>query len=150
MTRGGRGVQTLPKKDDIICEHLGVHLTTTLDWGVHIKNICLRANRKLSVLRRVKHLQRSTLDILYKLTVRSVIDYCLPVYFNNLKATDVIKLNRLQYSAAKLVSGTLHNTSADKLNKELGWETITDRAKCLGLSIFHKIHLKQTRPVIRQ
>ena len=83
-------------------KHLGVYLTSTLEWGVHIKNICLRANRKLSVLRKVKYLQRSTLDVLYKLTVRSVVDYCLPLFYNNLKATEVIQLKRLQYNAAKL------------------------------------------------
>ena len=48
------------------------------------------------------------------------------------------------------VTGALHNTSAEKLNKELGWETLGERASCLGLSIFHKIHLKHTRPLVRQ
>ena len=39
-------------------------------------------------------------------------------------------------------------TSIEKLNLELGWETIQLRAKMLGLNIFHKIHLNETRPLI--
>ena len=58
-------------------KHLGLSLTSSLDWSVQINEVCLKANRKLSVLRSVKLLSRQTLDILYKLTVRSVIDLLL-------------------------------------------------------------------------
>ena len=39
--------------------------------------------------------------------------------------------------------------SRDKLNAELGWETISQRGDFLGLNAFHKIHLHETRPLIR-
>ena len=55
--------------------HLGLYLTSNLDWSLQVKQVCLKANRQLSVLRSVKLLNRKTLDLLYKLTVRSVIDY---------------------------------------------------------------------------
>ena len=55
--------------------HLGVYLTSNLDWSYQINDICLRANRKLAILRRVKMLKRKTIDLLYKITARSVIDY---------------------------------------------------------------------------
>ena len=130
--------------------HLGVYLTSTLDWSFHVNDICLKANRKLAVLRNVKCLKRGTLDLLYKVTVRSVIDYSLPVYGNNLKQTDIARLERLQYRAAKLVTGALHYTSREKLNNELGWESIQKRMQFLGLCIFHKIHLQETRPLVRK
>ena len=53
--------------------HLGVYLTSNLDWSVQINDVCLRANKKLSVLRHIKLLKRNTLDLLYKITVRSVL-----------------------------------------------------------------------------
>ena len=34
--------------------HLGVHLSSSLDWAVQINDVCLKATRKLSVLRIVK------------------------------------------------------------------------------------------------
>ena len=112
-------------------KHLGLHLTYNLDWSTHIYHVCLRANRKLAVLRQVKLLKRHTLDVLYKLTVRSLIDYALPVYYHTLKLTQKALLDKVQYTAGKIVSGTLHLTSTDKLNQELGWETIASRAGLL-------------------
>ena len=109
--------------------HLGVYLTSNLDWSYQINDVCLRANRKLSVLRNVKFLKRNTLDLLFKITVRSVVDYALPIYSNNLKLTDLARLDRLQYRAGKLVTGALHFTSRDKLNTELGWENFYTRIK---------------------
>ena len=111
--------------------------------------MCLKANRKLSVLRSVKLLNRQTLDILYKLTVRSVIDYALPVYYNSLCKTDIGRLENVQYRAGKIVTGALHYTNKSKLNSELGWESIVDRGNLLSLNIFHKIHCDETRSLIK-
>ena len=97
----------------------------------------------------MKFLKRNTLDLLYKIIVRSVIDYALPVYANNLKLTELARLDRLQYKAGKLVCGALHYTSRDKLNNELGWENFQHRIKFLGLCLFQKIHLHETRPLVR-
>ena len=105
-------------------KHLGLYLSSSLDWAKQINEVCLKANRKLSVLRSVKYLSRHTLDVLYKLTVRSTIDFALPVYFNTLTKSELSRLENLQYRAAKLVTGTFHLTSREKLNSELGWETI--------------------------
>ena len=85
-------------------KHLGIYLSSSLDWSEQIKQVCLKANRKLSVLRSVKLLSRQTLDLLYKITVRSVIDYALPVYLKNLKQTEISRLENIQYIAAKIVT----------------------------------------------
>ena len=81
--------------------------------------------------------------------MRSAVDYALPFYGNNLKKTDLSRLDSLQYRAAKLVTGALHHTSKEKLNCELGWESIKKRIDFLGLCLFQKIHLHETRPLIR-
>ena len=130
-------------------KHLGLWLNNTLSWSRQISETVLKANYKLSVLRSVKFLDRSTLDLLYKLTVRSVLDYGLVVYYNALTAAEISRLRQLQYRAAKLCTGTLHLTSQASLEKDLAWESIGDRALFLGLSLFHKIHINQTRPLIK-
>ena len=86
---------------------------------------------------------------MYKLQIRSVIDYGLSIYYHNLKQSDIYRLNQIQYRAGKLVTGALHFTSTSKLFIELGWEELSCRAKFLGLTIFHKIHLGLTRPLIK-
>ena len=130
-------------------KHLGLLLTSTLDFSPQVNDVCLRANRKLSVLRSVNILHRQTLDLLYKLTVRSVIDYALPVYYKCLTQIQVGRLENIQYRAGKIVTGALHFTSKNKLNSELGWESIMDRGDLLSLNIFHKIHRHETRPLIK-
>ena len=47
------------------------------------------------------------------------------------------------------MTGAYHFTSREKLNIELGWESIEKRADILGLNFFHKIHRHETRPLIR-
>ena len=64
--------------------------------------------------------------------------------------TEAARLNQIQYRASKLVTGALHFTSQTRLEADLSWETIADRTKLLGICIFHKIHLLQTRPLIRR
>ena len=130
-------------------KHLGLHLTYNLDWSIQVHNVCLKANRKLAVLRNVKYLKRNTLDLLYKITVRSCIDYSLPVYYHSLRLSEKAKLDKVQYTAGKIVSGALHLTSKDKLNTELSWESIKSRADFLGLTLFHKIATSKTRPLVR-
>ena len=130
-------------------KHLGLWLSNTLTWSRQISETVLKANFKLSILRSVKFLDRSTLDLLYKLTVRSVIDYGLVVYFNSATSADKGRLRQLQYRAAKLCTGTLHLTSQTALEHDLAWESVSDRALFLGLSMYHKIHLNQTRPLVK-
>ena len=90
--------------------------------------MCIKANIKLSVLRSVKFFKR--FDLLYKLTVRSVFDNGLIIFYNSLKQTEVAKLNRLQYRAAKLCCNAFHLSSQSKL---LGLESLSARADFLGL-----------------
>ena len=71
--------------------------------------------------------------MLYKVTVRSVIDFVLPVYYHSLKMSDKNKLEQVQYKGAKLATGALHGSSMIKLNSELGLESIATRADFLAI-----------------
>ena len=130
-------------------KHLGIWLTPTLCWSKQIHEIYLRANSKLAVLCSVAYLSRSTVDLLYELQIRSVIDYGLCIFYNNLKQSNIYRLNQIQYRADKLVTGALHYTSCSKLFLELGWEELSSRAKFLGLTVFRKIRLGITRPLVK-
>ena len=131
-------------------KHLGIYLSSNLSWSRQIHEVCLQANRKLAVLRSVKYLKRQTLDLLYKICVRSTLEYGLIIYYHNLTQTQQSRLNRIQYQGAKLCTGALHFTSQIKLESDLAWESISDRAKFLGLCVFNKIDSHQTRPLIRE
>ena len=83
--------------------HLGIWLSSTLDWDKQIQATILKANGKLSVLRSVKFLDRATLDLLYKLTIRSVLEYGMIVYFHSLTQTQLARLAGVKYRAATLL-----------------------------------------------
>ena len=76
-------------------------------------------------------------------------DYGLVVYGSSLKASDLARLEQLQYKAGKLATGALHLTRSEKINIELGWESIKTRIDFLGLSLFYKVAMHETRPLIR-
>ena len=130
-------------------KHLGIWLTPTLSWSRHVHHICMRANSKLSVLRNNRYLSRPVLDILYKQQIRSIIDYGLVLFYGNLNQSDIVKLDRIQYRSAKVVTGALHFTSRIKLDNDLGWESLAERYELLGLSLFHKIAHSKVRPLLR-
>ena len=131
-------------------KHLGVTLTPTLSWDLHVSNIVKQVNMKLSMLYKVKELNRNTLDVMYKMHVRSCIDYCLPVYGPSLSNSQVNKLDQLQYRAARMATMAMKFTSKEKIFRDLGWESIENRIKYLSICLFHKIHIHATRPLIRK
>lgn len=114
-----------------------------------MRNVCLKANRKLAVLRSVNYLKRNTLDLLYKITVQSCNDYALPVYYQSLRVSEKAKLDKIQHTAGGIVSVALYRTNKNKLNTELSWESLKTRADFLGLTLFHKIATSNTRPLVR-
>ena len=81
-------------------KHLGISFPYNLDWSPKVHTVIMKANRKLAVFRRIFYLQRKSLEMLYKVTVRSVIDFALPVYYHSLKMSDKNKLEEVQYKGA--------------------------------------------------
>ena len=59
-------------------------------------------------------------------------------------------LDQIQYKAAKLVGGALHYTSQHKLELDMGWESIKNKAEVLGLTVYHRIHFNKTRRLVQQ
>ena len=131
-------------------KHLGVILTSNLSWDEHLNSIIKQVNLKLSMIYNVRQLSRRTLDIMFKMHVRSCIDYCIQVYGPSLNATQIDKLDKLQYRAARITTMAMKYTSKQKIFIDLGWECIEKRIEYLSLSLFHKIHIHETRSQIRQ
>jgi hypothetical protein len=131
-------------------KHLGVILTGSLDWDPHLKKITKNVNCKLSIIWKIKQLSRRTLDVMYKLHVRSTIDYCIQVFGPCLSNQQILRLDSLQYRAARIVTGALKCTSKARLYKDLGWETTENRINLLSLCHLHKIILGMTRPLIKE
>ena len=64
-----------------------------------MQSCCLKGDYKLAVLRSDKFLDRATLDLLYTLTMRSVLEYCIVIYYHSITEVLKFRLAQLQYRA---------------------------------------------------
>ena len=108
-------------------KHLGLALSSDLTWNKHIDEICLKATKRLDMLRGLKcKLSRKSLEIIYNSFVLPVLEYG-DIIYDGCGVGNDIKLNKVQYDAAQIVSGAMYGTSSEKLLQELGWETLSSR-----------------------
>ena len=108
-------------------KHLGIMLSTNLTWTDHIDTLINKCNKLLALLKRYKYKwSRSALETCYKSFIRPIIEYGSVLYDSCLVA-DSIKLEEIQLSAARTVTGAKRCTSHELLYRELGWQTLKER-----------------------
>ena len=84
-------------------------------------------------------LPRFSLLTIYKTFVRPHLDYGDMIYDQTYNASFHRKLESVQYSACLAITGTIRGTSYEKLNQELGLETLQSRRWFRKLCLFYKI-----------
>ena len=82
---------------------------------------------------------RFPLLTIYKTFVRPHFDYGDMIYDQTYNASFHRKLESVQYSACLAITGTIRGTSYEKLNQELGLETLQSRRWFKKLCLFYKI-----------
>ena len=107
-------------------KHLGIILDSKLSFSAHIKSAISKTRKGIGLLKYLsKYLPRHTLNELYKLYVRPHLDYGDVIYHIPAKVCDfsgsvilpslMEKLESVQYSAARAITGTWRGTSREKL-----------------------------------
>ena len=127
--------------------HLGMTFSKDLRFQQHVKIICRKINIALSPLYAIaKYIPRPMLDQVYKTYIRPHFDYCDAIYDGHITVQDLMKLEKLQNRAARLVTGGLFRTSTDKLLTELGWDRLTTRRRLHRLTLYHKLNTAEQLP----
>ena len=132
-------------------KHLGLILDTKLSFSAHVTEKIKKAQKSLGILKFISsYLPLKTLDQIYKLFIRSQFDYGDTIYHippttNSFDSSIVLhplmeSIERIQYNAARVITGTWKGTSTNKLYEELGWESLSDRRWSRRLIQFFKIH----------
>ena len=145
-----RGGGLLSKKLTGMDKDLGLILDEKLTFCSHIKELLGKANEGIGMIKLLsRYLPRPSLDQIYKLHVRSHFDYCDIIYHVppvdnpcSQEYTQNLLMNRLesmQYNAALAITGAWRGTSREKIYKELGWESLSDRRWYRRLVLFFKI-----------
>ncbi len=120
-------------------KHVGIWLNTKLDWKTHIKNLAIKANKRMGILRKFKYsLPRHVLNQCYLSFVRPLMEYGGPLFINQDKA-DLEILDNIQMEAMHIVTGAKKLTSHDLLKSDTCWPDLSVRRELQQLSIMHKV-----------
>ena len=131
-------------------KHLGIILDPKLSFSAHIRTAISKSRKGIGLPKCLsKYLPRRTLNELYKLHVRPHLDYGDVIYHIPAKVCEfsgsitlpnlMEKLESVQYSSARAVTGTWRGTSREKLYAELGWESLSSRRWSRRLTVFYKV-----------
>ena len=115
-------------KNSISQKHLGLTLDVKLNFVEHIKNITQKISKTMGLLRTFQPiLPRSSLLTIYKIIIRSQLDFADVIYDQAYYTSFHEKLESLQYNACLAMTGAIRGTSSEKLYQELRLESLKTR-----------------------
>ena len=93
-------------------------------------------------MRKLKYmLDRDTLSKIYLVFIRPHLEYACELWDGcSIELTD--KIEKVQFEAARIVTGLPRYASRDSLLFETEWQLLKDRRTCRKLSLFYKIYNK--------
>jgi hypothetical protein len=119
-------------------KHLGVILSKDGTWHEHITNINSSASKVLGSMKMLKFkLKRTTLNQIYISYLRPILEYA-SVLWDSCTNVEKETLEKMQYEAARIVTGLTRSVSIDKLLKEIAWVSLSDRRKIQKLVLVYK------------
>lgn len=125
--------------------YLGVHITNTLTWSVHINKIISNANRSLGYLRRNFSSAPVPLKLLlYKTLIRSKLEYAASIWD---PSTGVLTsaLELVQNNSVRFILGNYSRTaSVTSMKDSLELPSLACRRKFSRICLFHKIYYNHT------
>ena len=119
--------------------YLGLKFSFNLKWNEHINDIYLKAKSRLNMMVPLKYrADRKTLEIMYKTFVRPLMEYGIVVWGGTYDSS-LTKLEELNITALRLITGATANSNIRNLFSELPIESIVDRRDVAVLTKFFKI-----------
>ena len=121
--------------------NLGVWFDSQLNFNVHITKTCSLSFCSLYKIRRIrKYLSYKSAQTLILALVIRRLDYCNSLLYG-LPASYIIKLQRVQNAAARLISNTTHFDHISSVMKDLHWLPVKYRIMCtLVVYTFKALH----------
>lgn len=126
--------------------YLGVHITSSLTWSIHISNIINNANRMFGYLHHNFSTSPTSLKLLlYKNLVRSKLEYAASVW--HLSTVNLMKALELVQNSARFILHNYHQTGSVTATKNtLQVTSLSSRCKFSRLCLFHKIFHNKVHP----
>ena len=121
-------------------KYLGLHLSSDLNWDIHIMELCKHLNYYLHLLRRLKRVLPKYL--LMTAYFQSKFDYGISVWGCTTQS-NINKIQRMQNRVARIITGCYDfiNTRGLDLVNELNLQNITERRNYFLCNLmFKSIH----------
>lgn len=119
-------------------KHLGLTFSDNGTWHDHISNIISSASKVLGSMRMLKFkIKRVTINQIYISYLRPILEYA-SIVWDNCAQYEKDTLERLQYDAARVVTGLTRSVSIERLLREIGWVSLSDRRKMQKLILVYK------------
>ena len=131
-------------------KHLGIHLSDDLSWTNHIDKIINSVARYIDVLTKLKYvLDRKTLECVYFTFIRPKLEYA-HIIWDDCTKEDKIKLEDVQLTFARIVTGAKRGTSHELLYDEVSWPKLSERRHISKLKFMHKLFYKDSPEYLYQ
>ena len=120
---------------------LGVHIDENLSWNMHIEKIAKKIASGIGAIKRCRpFVNRTTLESVFNVLVQPYFNYCSEVWGHCNKGL-WNKLQKLQNRAARILTFSSYDTSADPLFVQLNWRRLdTQRQIQVATMVYKSIH----------
>ena len=120
--------------------YLGVEISRTLSWNLHIDNTVKKANSVMGLVRRNLYAApKETKSLAYQSIVRPSLEYAASIWDPHTQK-NIDKLEKVQRSAARFVCSDYRRTSSvTSMLSELKWPSLKSRRETARLTNFYKI-----------
>ena len=129
--------------------HLGLLLSHNLSWSEYIDSIVSSSYKKIGLLKKLKYkMGRPNLSKLYTSFIRPTLEYA-SIVWDGCSVQDTEKLEKVQLTAARIVTGLPIFASKESLYFETGWETLKTRRYVAKMITMFKINTRNVPDYLR-
>ena len=122
-------------------KYLGFHIDAELKWDIHVHNLCEKAGRMISYLRRLRQfINTKNLKLIYQTIILPHLDYA-DIIWQSASGKYIDQVQKLQNRAARIIlkiKPQLH-FSVSSMHDILEWQTIRSRQNVHLLTMIFKI-----------
>ena len=128
--------------------HLGVILSSNLNWSSHACNMLQTAAKRAGLLRVMSNdLPLPVATRLYIYYVHPTMEYACAVWHGSLREDVALSLERIQASVARRLLRADWFTPKETLLEQLGWAALRWRREISSLTLFHKLLHSRPEPL---
>ena len=136
--RGTPPISSDCKQQGFRSKVLGVTIQSNLKWDLHVNEVVSKGSKRLHIPRVLKRSGVPSLELLRVLfaVIRSVLEYCCPVWHSSLSDQLLDRIKRVQKRALRIIYPALHYHEALEISR---CTTLHTRREALCAKKFDKL-----------